>query len=33
MISYYIADTGDSDVELVVVPVEITYNLIEEMVD
>ena len=33
MISYYIADTGDSDVELVVVPVEITYNLIKEMVD
>lgn len=33
MISYYIADTGDSDVELVVVPVEITYSLIKEMVD
>lgn len=33
MISYYIADTRDSDVELVVVPVEITYSLIKEMVD
>jgi hypothetical protein len=33
MVSYYATDTGASDVELVVVPVEITYNLIKEMMN
>lgn len=31
MISYYMADTGDSSIDLVVLPVKISYELINEV--